>query len=116
MKKTILRGVVYSILLVALSASGVAQKMNPPGHWVSAWSTSVQAPGVFPGMPPALTLDNQTIREIIRPTIGGERLRVRFSNELGTTPLALGGAHIALVKKDGLGKSRRSESRRHMRP
>jgi len=38
---------------------------------------------------------------VIRPTIGGQRLRIRFSNELGSTPLAIGGAHIALAKENG---------------
>jgi lysophospholipase L1-like esterase len=56
---------------------------------------------VFPGMPPPIILNNQTIRETIRPTIGGECLRIRFSNEVGTTPLFLGGAHVALAKEDG---------------
>jgi lysophospholipase L1-like esterase len=52
-------------------------------------------------MPPLATFDNQTIRMVIRPTIGGQRLRIRFSNELGSTPLAIGGAHIALAKENG---------------
>ena len=36
---------------------------------------------------------------VVRPTIGGERLRIRFSNEFGTAPLVIGAAHIALVSK-----------------
>jgi lysophospholipase L1-like esterase len=38
---------------------------------------------------------------VIRPTIEGQRIRIRFSNEFGATPLAIGGAHIALVKENG---------------
>jgi lysophospholipase L1-like esterase len=52
-------------------------------------------------MPPTQSFENQTIRMVIRPTIGGQRIRIRFSNELGNTPLAIGAAHIALVKENG---------------
>jgi uncharacterized protein YbjT (DUF2867 family)/lysophospholipase L1-like esterase len=41
---------------------------------------------------------NQTIRHIVRTSIGGEQARVRFSNRYGTTPLVIAGAHIALAK------------------
>jgi len=36
---------------------------------------------------------------VIRPTIGGQRLRIRFSNEFGTTALKIGAAHVALSSK-----------------
>jgi len=38
---------------------------------------------------------------VVRTTLGGERLRIRFSNEGGTTPLVIGTAHVALVKAEG---------------
>jgi lysophospholipase L1-like esterase len=65
-------------------------------HWVSAWSTAVHAPLAFPGLPPSPTFENQTIRMVVKPTIGGDRLRIRFSNEFGTTALKIGAAHIAV--------------------
>ena len=37
---------------------------------------------------------------IVRPTIAGERVRIRFSNACGSQPLPIGAAHIALVSKD----------------
>jgi len=45
-------------------------------------------------------LDNQTIRMIVRTSIGGQRVRVEFSNAYGTTPLTIGAAHVALRSKD----------------
>lgn len=101
MRKKICGTAASTFVATVFAAALAAQSVSAPGHWVSAWSTAVHTPVMFPGVPPPLTLDNQTVREIIRPTIEGERLRVRFSNELGTTPLALGSAHIALVKDDG---------------
>jgi lysophospholipase L1-like esterase len=88
-------------ITIALTVAAFAQGKNVQGHWVSAWSTAVHTPLAFPGMPPLATFDNQTMRMVIRPTIGGQKLRIRFSNELGTTPLAIGSARIALVKKNG---------------
>ena len=83
------------------ATSATAQTSCHNGHWVAAWSTAVHTPVAFPGAPPPLTINNQTLRQIIRPTLAGNCLRVRFSNEFGTTPLLLGNAHIALTQADG---------------
>ncbi len=90
------------LLIVALLATSAAARSEAPasgGHWVSAWSTAVHAPLPFPGLPPSPVFDNQTVRMVIKPTIGGDRIRVRFSNAFGTTALTLGSAHIALSSK-----------------
>ena len=92
---------VISLMAISCSLGSHAQKQNAQGHWVSAWSTAVQAPRSGPGSPAAVPFDRQTLRMVIRPTIGGERVRIRLSNEFGTTPLSVGSAHIALVKEDG---------------
>ena len=77
-----------------------AQTTNADGHWVTAWSTAVHASLSFPGVPAPTGFENQTIRMVVRTSVAGERLRVRFSNELGTTPLIIGSAHIAVVKEN----------------
>jgi lysophospholipase L1-like esterase len=73
-----------------------AHAQEGKGKWVSGWSTAVQAPLPFPGLPPTPVFENQTIRMVVRPTIGGQRLRVRFSNENGSSALEIGTAHVAL--------------------
>jgi lysophospholipase L1-like esterase len=83
------------------ATSATAQTPCQGGHWVAAWSTAVHTPIAFPGAPPPLTVNNQTLRQIIRPTLAGDCLRVRFSNEFGTTPLLFGSVHLALTKEDG---------------
>ncbi|HEY1507328.1 MAG TPA: SGNH/GDSL hydrolase family protein [Stellaceae bacterium] len=60
--------------------------------WVGAWVTGL------------VTVDksgfkNQTLRLIVRATLGGKRLRIRLSNLYGNRKLTIGGAHIAL--RDG---------------
>ena len=66
---------------------------------MSAWSTAVHTPLPFPGLPPTPVLENQTVRMVVRPTIGGERVRIRFSNAFGATALSIGAAHVALAQQ-----------------
>src|SRR5262245_49726035 len=42
------------------------------------------------------TFENQTYRQNMASTIGGDRVRVVFSNRFGQTPLVIGAASIAL--------------------
>src|SRR5687768_1998923 len=65
------------------------------------------APGGAPGGgggrvggPPPVTISNQTIRQIVRTSIGGSRVRVVLSNVFGTAPLEIGAAHIAPRQAD----------------
>ena len=52
------------------------------------------------GPQPFLHFTNQTLRQIVRTTIGGSRLRVVLSNAFGVAPLTIGPAHIALRDKE----------------
>ncbi len=46
--------------------------------------------------------NNQTLRLIVHPTLGGERLRVVLSNNFGTAPLVIGAASVALRARDAV--------------
>jgi lysophospholipase L1-like esterase len=100
-KTRLVRTAALVSVTIVLTLVSFAQNTKVQGHWISAWSTAVHTPLAFPGMPPLISFENQTIRMVIRPTIGGQKLRIRFSNEFGTSPLAFGSAHIALVKENG---------------
>jgi lysophospholipase L1-like esterase len=41
------------------------------------------------------TLSNQTVRMVVRTSIGGTRARVKLSNAFGSTPVIIGSAHLA---------------------
>ena len=41
-------------------------------------------------------LNNQTIRMVVRTTLGGNQARIRLSNLYGTEGLSVGAAHLAL--------------------
>jgi lysophospholipase L1-like esterase len=49
------------------------------------------------GIPPGLPgLKNQTVRMIVRASIGGQSVRIRLSNAFGGAALTVGAAHVAL--------------------
>ena len=54
---------------------------------------------VPPGQTPAL--DNVTLRQIVRVSVAGKKLRLRLSNEGGTDPLPVGTVHVAEAGADG---------------
>ena len=63
--------------------------------WCGTWSTAPQL--VEPrNMPPDPGLSNNTLRQIVAVSIGGYRLRMRFSNEFGTSPVTINECHIAV--------------------
>jgi lysophospholipase L1-like esterase len=50
--------------------------------------------------PPPVNFKNQTLRQIVHTSLGGDRVRVVLSNAFGTLPLEIGAAHVALRDKD----------------
>jgi hypothetical protein len=69
----------------------------------AAGATAPAAPGAprgRGGAPQIANLNDQTIRMFIRTSLGGQRVRVQFSNAYGSAPLSIGAAHIALRSKD----------------
>ena len=84
-----------SVALLALLAGPIALARDGDhdreAHWVGTWATAPvsQAPNA------AVNINNQTLRQIVRISLGGHRVRVRVSNAFGTAPLVVGAAHIA---------------------
>jgi lysophospholipase L1-like esterase len=78
-------------------ASGAQARVTPPPPPPPAPGTPQRrfpVPPVLPG------LENQTVRMIVRSTMGGNRIRVRLSNAVGGGSVMLGAAHIAIRAKD----------------
>ena len=62
--------------------------------WVGTWSTAPQL--VEPGnMPPSPGLTNNSLRQVVRASIGGDTLRVKFSNEFSTSTVTMKSVQIA---------------------
>jgi lysophospholipase L1-like esterase len=76
--------------------AAVAPSQAAPPSGLAATSTSAQR-----GRGPAgavfrvTTLSNQTVRMVVRTSIGGKRARVKFSNAFGSMPVVVGSAHVA---------------------
>jgi lysophospholipase L1-like esterase len=75
--------------------------------WIATWATSPQS-GTPNPREPLLNINNQTVRERVRVSIGGSQIRLRFSNEFGSSPLLIGAATVAIptdpssVKEDSI--------------
>jgi lysophospholipase L1-like esterase len=114
-------------LALAVAVIGVlaAHAQHPGEHWVATWGAAQQllagsgVQAVRPGRPttPSPTrsgtpqrrfpipqrldgLRDQTIRMVVRSSIGGSVLRVRFSNSVGSLSVLFGSASVALYAKD----------------
>jgi lysophospholipase L1-like esterase len=81
------------VMLAALAAAPAGAKSCAP-KWVAGWASSQFLPTGDAALP-AGTLADRTLRQIVRPSISGDRLRVRLSNLAGTGPLTLKGVSIA---------------------
>jgi lysophospholipase L1-like esterase len=70
--------------------------------WIGSWGASPLPPRESQGpIGAAPSFRNQTIRHIVRLSAGGERVRLRLSNEFGATPLVIGAASIARLDTAG---------------
>jgi lysophospholipase L1-like esterase len=73
--------------LVLTSAALLPAQAPQRKPWVATWSAAPDSPGpVF---------KDQTLRQILRVSVGGTSMRVRLSNLFGTGPITLGPARVA---------------------
>ncbi|MEG0280856.1 MAG: SGNH/GDSL hydrolase family protein, partial [Morganella sp. (in: enterobacteria)] len=83
-------------------SSSVPFTLPQPAEWICTWlSTSQPASGeAFPFPPeiPAIT-GNQTLRQTLRISLGGQKLRLLFSNRYGIQPLVLGESYVSVPER-----------------
>jgi lysophospholipase L1-like esterase len=84
--------------LVLAPLAGCARTSGRPGdgsdrRWIASWAASPQAADS------PLQIAGQTLRQVVRISLGGTRIRVRLSNAYGTTPLRIGAAHLAFHQR-----------------
>ena len=120
MRHSIVRLLIFALILTHSGSVVFAQNAGNQEHWIATWAASAQQPPAAPAAAAApaapaagagprgggggqrglAALNNQTMRMVVRTSIGGQRVRVEFSNAYGTTPLILGAAHVGLRTKD----------------
>ena len=103
------RAAAASVLIASALALGTARAAADPGTgpgtgWVSSWTASPQPVWdegfLFPSTVPA-HLQDQTVRQVARLSLGGPRVRIVLSNAYGRQPLQIGRATLALTAEDG---------------
>lgn len=84
-------------LALWLAGAASAADAGAP-RWVAAWATALQPIPELVSPPPlyrAPEVAGRTLREIVYPSVAGDKVRVRISNAYGRTPLSIGSARIA---------------------
>ena len=89
-----------AITLAALVSMATVVNAAEPSAWIGTWMASPQATWgpdfAFPTKIPA-TLQDQTIRQVARVSLGGKHIRIVLSNEYGSRPMIISAAHVALA-------------------
>jgi lysophospholipase L1-like esterase len=65
----------------------------PQNVWIATWAASPEPTAPDPDEP-LLNIENQTVRERVRVSIGGAKICIRLSNEYGSAPLLVGSATV----------------------
>jgi lysophospholipase L1-like esterase len=82
-----------ALLFFLLSIPHLAIGQQPA--WIATWTASPEAADPDP-TEPLMNLNDQTVRERIRVTLGGEQIRIRLSNECSSTPILVGRVSVGL--------------------
>jgi lysophospholipase L1-like esterase len=92
------------ILALASGAAVAAATLPAPAYaggrddgWTATWAA---APTTVPPGPPA-ELAAQTVRQVVHTSLGGDRIRIRLTNEFGATALRVGEVHVAIRAGSG---------------
>ncbi|MFC7529488.1 SGNH/GDSL hydrolase family protein [Actinoplanes sp. GCM10030250] len=92
------------LLTLASGAAVAAATLPSPAaassradSWVATWAAAPTT--IPPGAPQVLT--DQTVRHVVHTSAGGDQVRIRISNEFGTTPLHVGEVHVAVRAGSG---------------
>lgn len=90
----------FALAALVLSACHAAPSPAPSGGWVGTWGTAPQLTEPA-NMPPAPGLAGNTLRQVVRVSVGGSQLRLRLSNEFGDGPMTVRAARLAVSTGGG---------------
>ncbi|WP_168790098.1 GDSL-type esterase/lipase family protein [Paraburkholderia aromaticivorans] len=84
----LLKAALVIFIVLPDAASNRVQGVEPSAAWIGTWSVS-------PSITDDAGFNNQTLRQIVRTSIGGTSARIHLSNLFGSEPLVIGEARIA---------------------
>jgi lysophospholipase L1-like esterase len=92
-------------VLLAGCSPGSAGSPGPGQGWVAAWGASPVAGATIPGLtcPASTGLVNQTVRNVVFLSAGGDQVRVRLSNAFGTRAITVSHATVASAQSASSG-------------
>ena len=102
-----MKKIISLLLALSLCLSFVAcgettpEVKEPVDGWVCAWGSAMQQVTDSEKLPQNTSLNENTFRQVIVPTLGGEKLRLTFSNVFGSIPLQIQEVKIAKLVKIG---------------
>jgi len=82
-------------VLLSLFLFAIGSLRASTNTWIATWAASPQSGSPNP-REALINIDNQTVRERVRVSIGGSQIQLRFSNEFGSSPLVIGSATVAV--------------------
>jgi lysophospholipase L1-like esterase len=88
-----LRNCALACFLLFIPQETGAPTLASRNSWIATWAASPQ-PTAPDRHRPLLNLEDQTVRERVRVSIGGAQIRIRLSNEYGSAPLLVGAASV----------------------
>jgi len=92
------------LLLCALIALALPLAQADEQHWQATWSASPQRTwGKEVPLPVGVPaqISQHTLRQVVKVSLGGQRVRIVLSNAYGSQPVAIGGAAVALAAPAG---------------
>lgn len=96
MKATrIARNLVVLLSTLSLVSYSAATAKDKDEHWVGTWATAPTKDVSTAQAAPRPDLAGSTLRQIVHVSLGGKRIRVKFSNAFGAAALKFASAHLA---------------------
>jgi len=80
--------------------SGAGGSAGIAGRWIGTWASAQQTTELA-NLPPAPGLAGSTLRQMVRVSRGGSRLRLRLSNEFGTSAVTMSSVRVAVSQGGG---------------
>jgi len=84
-----------AMALAATSTQATAHVAHATNGWTATWTAAPQLVEAK-DLPGDAELSGRTLRQDVRISVGGDRIRLRLSNEFGRRPLRIVSAHVAL--------------------
>jgi len=107
MKRTSILAGAVAAALATLTLTGCASTGGSSSsgaaageHWVASWGTAQMVPQSQDELAPAQWRD-ATLRQVVRVSNAGSKVRIKLSNAMGVTPLVIDAASVAVSSGPG---------------